>query len=188
MVNQAKSWLRASEGWGAWITRLSPHFKGLWIALGIEQFIHLTTVNTSLDVELISVALKFGSKSINSFLLPFDSISITLRDITILTGLLIQGADALCMLDIQDSSLPAIEVFLPLKLRTLPLSINGMMSLGFHRRLSMLSFYGFSYANMCFFPTMETRHGVFTIGKDTFSRSALCLRYFTIGLGLLGYE
>ena len=78
--------------------------------MGIEQFIHLTIVNTSLDVELMSVALKLWSKSINSFIHPFSPISITLRDITILTGLPIRGADALCLFDIQDSSLPAIEV------------------------------------------------------------------------------
>ena len=89
---------------------MSPHFRGLWIALGIERFLHLTVINTSLDVELMSIALKFSSKSINSFLLPFGPISITSRDITILRGLPIQGADALCFLDIQDSSFPAMEV------------------------------------------------------------------------------
>ena len=55
--------------------------------LGIERFIHLTTVNTSLDVDLMSVALKFWSKSINPFMLSFGPIFITLRDITILTSL-----------------------------------------------------------------------------------------------------
>ena len=95
---------------GEWVTRFFPHFRGLWIALGIERFIHLTIINTSLDMELMSIALKFWSKSINSFLIPFGLISITLRDITILIGLPIRGADALCLLDIQDSSLPTIEV------------------------------------------------------------------------------
>ena len=80
------------------------------MAIMIERSIHLTIVNTSLDVELMSVALKFWSKSINSFLLPFCLISITLRDITILTGIPVRGADALCLLDIQDSSLSAIKV------------------------------------------------------------------------------
>ena len=72
------------------------------MALGIKRFIHLTTINTSLDMELMSVVLKFWSKtkSINSFLLPFGPISITLRDITIFTGLAIRGANALCLLDI----------------------------------------------------------------------------------------
>ena len=80
------------------------------MTLGIERFLHLTTINTSLDVELMSVALQFWSKSIKSFLLPFGPISITLREITILTSPLIRGADALCLLDIQDSSLSSIEV------------------------------------------------------------------------------
>ena len=80
------------------------------MTLGIEWFLHLTTVNISLDVELMSVALKFWSKSINSFLHPFGPISITLREITILTSPPIRGADALCLLDIQDSSLLATEV------------------------------------------------------------------------------
>ena len=67
-------------------------------------------VNTSLYVELMSVVLKFWSKSFNSFLLPFGPISITLRDVTILTGLPFQGVNALCRLDIQDSTLLDIEV------------------------------------------------------------------------------
>ena len=58
----------------------------------------------------MSVALKFWFKSINSFMLPFSPISTTLRNITILRGLPIQGADASSLLDVQDSSLPAIEV------------------------------------------------------------------------------
>ena len=87
MVNPTKSWPRALDGWVAWVTRLSLYFRGLWIALGIEWFIHLITINTSLDVELMSIALKFWSKSINSFMLPFGPMSITLRDITVLTGL-----------------------------------------------------------------------------------------------------
>ena len=63
-----------------------------------------------MGVALMSVALKFWSKSINSFLLPFGPISITFRDITILMILPIQGAYALCLLDVQDSSFPSIEV------------------------------------------------------------------------------
>ena len=59
MVNLAKSRPRALDGWVAWVTRLSPHFRGLCIVLGIERFIHLTIVNTSLYMELMSVALKF---------------------------------------------------------------------------------------------------------------------------------
>ena len=110
MVNPTKSWPRDSDGWVAWVTRLSLHFKGLWVSLGIKQFIRLTTVNTSLNVELMTVVLKLWSNSTNFFLLPFGHISITLRDITVLTGLPIQGVDALCLLDVQDSSIPTIEV------------------------------------------------------------------------------
>ena len=105
-----KIWPRASDGWVAWVTRLFPHFRGLWVSLGIERFIHLTIVNTSLAVELMNVVLKFWSKSINYLMFPFGPISITLGYITILMGLPIQGADALCLLDVQDSSLLALEV------------------------------------------------------------------------------
>ena len=70
-MNPAKSWPRASDEWVAWVARLSPHFREHWASLGIEQFIRLTIVNTSLDVELMTVVLKFWSKSINFFLLPF---------------------------------------------------------------------------------------------------------------------
>ena len=61
-------------------------------------------------MELISVALKLWSKSIKSFLLPLGPISITFRDITILTDLPIRGADAQCLVDNQDSYIPDIEV------------------------------------------------------------------------------
>ena len=67
-------------------------------------------MNTSLDLELMGVVLRFWSKSVNSFLLPFGLVSLTLRDVSILTGLLIQGIDALSLLDTQDSSLPSFEV------------------------------------------------------------------------------
>ena len=110
VVNLTKSWPWASNGWVAWVTRLSPYFRGHWVSLGIEHFINLTTINTSLDMELMSVVLKFMSKNINSFLLPFGPISITLMDVTILNELPIQGTNVLCLLDVQDSSLPSIEV------------------------------------------------------------------------------
>ena len=107
-MNLAKSRLRALNGWVAWVTRLSLHFRGFWVALRIERFIHLTTVNIFLNVELMSVALKLWSKSITSFLLLFSSISITLRYITILMGLPIRGVDTLCLFDVSDSSLLTI--------------------------------------------------------------------------------
>ena len=100
MVNLSKSWPRVSDGRVAWVTRLSLYFKELWVSLGIEKFIHITTVNTPPYVELMSVVLTLWSKSINYFLLPFDLISITFRDSTILVGLPIQGVDALCLLDV----------------------------------------------------------------------------------------
>ena len=109
-MNPAKAWPRALDGWVAWVTRLSSHFRGFWASLGIEQFINIFTIKTSIDVELMSVVLKLWSKSINSFLLPFGHISITLRNVTILMCLPIQGADGMCLLDVQDSSLPTVEV------------------------------------------------------------------------------
>ena len=69
------------------------------MSLGIEKFIELTTVNTSLDLELMGVVLRFWSKSVNSFLFPFGLVSLTLRDVSILIGLSIQGIDTLSLLD-----------------------------------------------------------------------------------------
>ena len=40
------------------VTRLSLHFRGFWIALGIERFINLTTINTSLDMCGIEILVK----------------------------------------------------------------------------------------------------------------------------------
>ena len=55
--------------------------------LGIEKFIELTTMNAYLDLELMSVVLRFWSKSVNSFLFPFGLVSFILRDVSILIGL-----------------------------------------------------------------------------------------------------
>ena len=99
-MNPAKAWPRALDEWVAWVTRLSSHFGGFWASLRIEQFINISTVKASLDVELMCVVLKLWSKSINYFLLLFSPISITLRNVTILTGLPIQGDDAMCLLDV----------------------------------------------------------------------------------------
>ena len=58
----------------------------------------------------MGVVLRFWSKSVNSFILPFGHVSFTLRDVSILIGLPIQGIDPLSLLDTQDPSLPSIEV------------------------------------------------------------------------------
>ena len=38
-----------------------PILEGQWASLGIEKFIELTIVNTSLDLELMSLVLRFWS-------------------------------------------------------------------------------------------------------------------------------
>ena len=55
----AKSWPRASEDWITWVDKLSPHFQERWESLGIAQFIKLTKVNVTLDLDFMSIALRF---------------------------------------------------------------------------------------------------------------------------------
>ena len=92
MALPAKSWPRASEDWITWVDRLSPHFKEHWESMGIAQFIKLTKVSITLDLDLMSTALRFWSKDLNSFIFPFGPASITLRDISIFTGLHVEGS------------------------------------------------------------------------------------------------
>ena len=110
MALPAKSWPRASEDWITWVDRLSPHFKGHWESLGIAQFIKLTKVSITLDLDLMTTTLRFWSKDLNSFIFPFGHTSITFRDISIFTELPIEGSKAVCLLDVHDPSLPHLEV------------------------------------------------------------------------------
>ena len=105
-----KSWPRASEDWITWVDRLSPHFQGHWESLDIAQFIKLTKVSVTLDLNLMSTALKFWYKDLNSFIFPFDPASITLRDISIFTGLHVEGLEPVCLLNVHDPLLPHLEV------------------------------------------------------------------------------
>ena len=67
-------------------------------------------VSVTLDLDLMSTALRFWSKGLNSFLVPFGPASITMRDISILTRLHVEGLEAVCLLDVHDPSLPHLEV------------------------------------------------------------------------------
>ena len=67
-------------------------------------------MSVTLDLDLMSTALRFWSKGLNSFLFFFSPASITMRDISILTMLPIEGSEAVCLLDVHNPSLPHLEV------------------------------------------------------------------------------
>ena len=110
MALATKSWPRESEDWITWVDRLSHHFEGHWESLCIAQFIKLTKVSITLDLDLMSTALRFWSKDLNSFIFHFGPASITLRDISIFTRLPVEGLKIVCLLDIHDPSLPHLKV------------------------------------------------------------------------------
>lgn len=93
-----------SDKWVAWVGKLSPHFKIAWISLRIDSFIEITLVNSTLDFDLMSTMLRFWSRSVNSFLFPFDLTSMTLQDVSILTSLPLTSDDMLGLVE-QDYSL-----------------------------------------------------------------------------------
>ena len=64
----------------------------------------------TLDLDLMSITLRFWSKDLNSFIFPFSPVSITLKDISIFNGLLVEGSEAVCLLDVHDPLLPHLEV------------------------------------------------------------------------------
>ena len=97
MALLAKSWPRAFEDWITYVYRISPHLQGHCGSLGIAQFIKLTKVSVTLDLDLMSTTLRFWSKGLNSFIFPFGPASVTMKDISIL-------------LDVHDPSLPHLEV------------------------------------------------------------------------------
>ena len=94
MVIPSKSWPKAFEEWITWVDRLSPYFHEHWQSLGNAQFIKLTKVSVTLDLDLMSTALRFWLKGLNSFLFPNGPASITMRDISIPTGLHVEGSEA----------------------------------------------------------------------------------------------
>ena len=110
MALLAKSWPRAFKDWITWVDRLFPHFQEHWESLGISQFIKLTKVSITLDLDFMSTTLRFWPKDLNSFIFPFGPASITLRDISIITGLPVEGSEVVCLLDVHDQSLPHLEV------------------------------------------------------------------------------
>ena len=110
MALPTKSWPRASEDWITWVDRLFSHFQGHWESLGIAQFITLIKVSVTLDLDLMSIALRFWSKGLNSFIFPFGPVSNTMRDISIFTRLPFEDSEAVCLLDVYDPSLPHLEV------------------------------------------------------------------------------
>ena len=67
-------------------------------------------MSITLDLNLMSIAFKFWSKDLNSFIFPFGPASITLRDISIFTGYLIEGSKVVCLLDVHDLLLPHLDV------------------------------------------------------------------------------
>ena len=67
-------------------------------------------MSVNLDLDMMSTALRFWSKDLNSFVFPFGPASITLKDISIFTGLHVEGLEAVCLLDVHDPSLPHLKV------------------------------------------------------------------------------
>ena len=63
-------------------------------------------MSVTLDLDLMSTALRFWSKDLNSFIFPFGSASITLRDISIFTRLVVEDLEVVCFLDVHDPLLP----------------------------------------------------------------------------------
>ena len=110
MALPAKSWPRASKDWITWVDRLFPYFQEHSESFGIVKFIKLTKVSITLDLDLMSTALRYWSKNLNSFIFPFGPTSITLRGISIFTGLPIEGSEVLCLLYVHDPLIPHLEV------------------------------------------------------------------------------
>lgn len=66
-------------------------------------------VNTSIDIDLLNIAIRFWLRCVNSSIFSCSSISITLRDVHVFIDLPFIGDDALRLLE-SDLSLPPYDM------------------------------------------------------------------------------
>ncbi|KAM1440987.1 hypothetical protein ACFXTO_009161 [Malus domestica] len=80
------SWPSTTTTWAAWVVRMEKLFGEQWKTLGINDVIHLSSMDIILDKELILAALCFWCSATNTMVLPFGPIGPTILDLTIILG------------------------------------------------------------------------------------------------------
>ncbi|GKV32762.1 hypothetical protein SLEP1_g41343 [Rubroshorea leprosula] len=101
---------RKSE-WTDWINRLEPAFGQIWKDAGLFEFIQLTKCKFTMDKPVLGSALLFWSGSFNCFHFPCGATSVSLFDISSLTGLPCTGEEISALLTLP----PGVEYNAELK-------------------------------------------------------------------------
>ena len=94
-----KAWPLTSATWAAWVDRLEKFFCQEWRALGIYDAIRLSTVEITMDKELLMAALSFWCSATNTMTFPLGPIGPTVLDISAILGtsLLVFPSTLLCL-------------------------------------------------------------------------------------------
>ena len=146
-------------------------------------------MNTSLDLELMSVVLRFWSNRVKSFLFLVGPISLTLRDVSILTGFPIQGIDALSLLDTHHPSLPSMKVSSTTQTSysTTIRKWDGVSEIP--NIVEHVEFLWFFCVKMYFFSYLyQTSHGISSLSEIIGPWLALCTRHHVVGLSLPNHK
>ncbi|GKV39518.1 hypothetical protein SLEP1_g47276 [Rubroshorea leprosula] len=101
---------RKSE-WVEWIDRLEPDFGQIWRDVGLFEFIQLTKCRFTMDKMALGAALLFWSGSFNCFHFPCGAMSVSLFDVSSLTGLPCTGEEISALLTVP----PGVEYNVELK-------------------------------------------------------------------------
>ncbi|XP_050222930.1 uncharacterized protein LOC126673021 [Mercurialis annua] len=105
ITSAIKSWPRKSPRWTDWVARLRPYFQRDWRRLGLLQLIEISDRHIELNAGMCRSFLRYWSSSANSFIFPFGPMSVTLKDVFMLTGLPVIGFDAPCLFEVETKDL-----------------------------------------------------------------------------------
>ncbi|XP_055960678.1 uncharacterized protein LOC126668685 [Mercurialis annua] len=105
ITSAIKSWPRQPPRWTDWVARLRPYFQRDWRRLGLLQLIEISDRHIELNAGMCRSFLRYWSSSANSFIFPFGPMSVTLKDVFMLTGLPVIGFDAPCLFEVETKDL-----------------------------------------------------------------------------------
>ncbi|KAM2111842.1 hypothetical protein ACFX1R_014416 [Malus domestica] len=80
------AWPLTTANWATWVVRMEKFFGKKWEALGIHDAIKLSTMEITMDKELLMAALSLWCSATNTMVLPFSPITPTILDISAILG------------------------------------------------------------------------------------------------------
>ncbi|KAB2607144.1 proline-rich protein 12-like [Pyrus ussuriensis x Pyrus communis] len=80
------AWPSTTTAWAAWVDRMRSFFGEEWKALGIYDAIMLSTMEITMDKELLMAALTLWCSATNTMILPFGPLGPTVLDVSAILG------------------------------------------------------------------------------------------------------